>query len=416
MVEHSTPRRPTAGQATRAYLDVPYAEKDAAKALGARWDQTARRWYDPRPPTAGLERWVARPPVPDLLPEEDRTFGAGLFVDMVPSSCWFTNVRSCVTPQDWERLRRMITSRAGHQCEACGADEDRTVRRWLEAHERWAYHDRTGVQALRRLICLCSDCHLSTHLGHANVTGRADQALAHLRAVTGMTDAEVSRHVDAAGDLWTRRSARIWTLDLTMLTDAGVTLARPEKAADRPAAAERALRRERERTPEPIPAQRQAPPRMRPPTAEQRAGRTRSAQSAHPHCVAPQSLGLRHWQMIERLTLLPPARAASGLAVRPRTIRRMTVSGDSGSASEQPAQPLELGAGGRAMLADTLEELAAAVRDDRAAVYEDESSWRMGEPSRLKISAVWWPETPTPDSLEARPDPSTGFPRWDNPK
>ncbi len=230
MTEHSTPpQRRTTGPAARAYIDVPFAEKDAAKALGARWDQTAKRWYDPRPPTAGLDRWAARPPVPDLLPGEDRTFGAGLFVDMVPRSCWFTNVRTCVTQQDWERLRRMITRRAGQQCEACGAGEDRTVQRWLEAHERWAYDDRTGVQTLRRLICLCSDCYLSTHLGYANVTGRTDQALAHLRAVTGMTDTEVSRHVDAAGELWKRRSARVWTLDLTMLTDAGVTVARPEK-------------------------------------------------------------------------------------------------------------------------------------------------------------------------------------------
>lgn len=65
----------------RSYLDVPYAEKDAAKALGARWDPTARRWYDPRPPSPGLDRWTARPEVPELLPGEDRTFGSGLFVD-----------------------------------------------------------------------------------------------------------------------------------------------------------------------------------------------------------------------------------------------------------------------------------------------------------------------------------------------
>lgn len=89
----------------------------------------------------------------------------------------------------------------------------------------------------------------------------------------------------------------------------------------------------------------------------------------------------------------------------------MTVSGDSGSAS---GQPLELGAGGRALLADTLEQLAAALRADRAAVYEEESSWRMGEPSRMRISAVWWPETPTPDGLQARPDPRSGLPRWDH--
>jgi hypothetical protein len=29
------------------FLDVPYAEKDGAKALGARWNPTRKRWYVP---------------------------------------------------------------------------------------------------------------------------------------------------------------------------------------------------------------------------------------------------------------------------------------------------------------------------------------------------------------------------------
>lgn len=57
-----------------------------------------------------------------------------------------------------------------------------------------------------------------------------------------MTDAEVSRHLDAAGELWMRRSERIWTLDLSMLTEAGVTFARPNAADARRAAAGRELR------------------------------------------------------------------------------------------------------------------------------------------------------------------------------
>jgi len=39
---------------------------------------------DPKPPTPGLDRWTARPPIPDVLPGEDRTFGDGLFVDLIP--------------------------------------------------------------------------------------------------------------------------------------------------------------------------------------------------------------------------------------------------------------------------------------------------------------------------------------------
>lgn len=244
MPDPAPARPPTDQPAGRVYLDVPYADKDAAKAQGARWDPTARRWYDPHPPTPALQRWAARPPVPDLLPGEDRAFGSGLFVDQIPRSCWFTNVRTCVSPQDWERLRHMITRRAGRRCEACGAGEDRSVQRWLEAHERWAYDEHASVQTLRRLICLCSDCHLTTHLGYANVTGLADRALAHLREVTGMTDDEIDQHVHDAGELWTRRSARAWELDLGMLTGAGITLARSDKAADRPAAAARALVKE----------------------------------------------------------------------------------------------------------------------------------------------------------------------------
>jgi hypothetical protein len=32
---------------SKIYLQVPYAQKDAAKALGARWDATHKKWYIP---------------------------------------------------------------------------------------------------------------------------------------------------------------------------------------------------------------------------------------------------------------------------------------------------------------------------------------------------------------------------------
>lgn len=33
--------------AAKTYLNVPYAQKDAAKALGARWDAANKKWYVP---------------------------------------------------------------------------------------------------------------------------------------------------------------------------------------------------------------------------------------------------------------------------------------------------------------------------------------------------------------------------------
>ncbi len=32
---------------SKTYLNVPYAEKDAAKALGAKWDAANKKWYVP---------------------------------------------------------------------------------------------------------------------------------------------------------------------------------------------------------------------------------------------------------------------------------------------------------------------------------------------------------------------------------
>lgn len=46
----------------RRWLDVPYREKDIAKARGARWDPEARRWY--APPDADLVRYAPWLPVP----------------------------------------------------------------------------------------------------------------------------------------------------------------------------------------------------------------------------------------------------------------------------------------------------------------------------------------------------------------
>lgn len=236
----------------RAWLDVPFDDKDAAKRAGARWDPQARRWYAPRPGMTGLAQWAARPDLPALLPGEDRSFGAGLFVDLVPSSCWWTHARSCISQQDWERVRRLVTGRAERRCEACGRGEDRSQGCWLEAHERWHFDSHGRRQILRRLVCLCTWCHSATHFGLAQIRGEDEQALTYLCGVTGMSRRDAEQHVTAAFDLWRQRSAARWDLDLSILTAAGVAIVRPAgSGAARAGTAGRALIREAPPPPEP---------------------------------------------------------------------------------------------------------------------------------------------------------------------
>ena len=56
------------------------------------------------------------------------------------------HVHSAVDPADWDRLRRMIYRRAGYRCEACGATQDRQRGIRVEAHERFTYDPRAGIQ------------------------------------------------------------------------------------------------------------------------------------------------------------------------------------------------------------------------------------------------------------------------------
>lgn len=35
--------------------------------------------------------------------DEDRNFGGyELYIDLIPKSCWFTNVRYCIKSNDWD--------------------------------------------------------------------------------------------------------------------------------------------------------------------------------------------------------------------------------------------------------------------------------------------------------------------------
>ncbi|MBM3116607.1 DUF5710 domain-containing protein [Jeongeupia naejangsanensis] len=42
------PKRPGGAPRVQRYLAVPFAEKDAAKELGARWDPAKKKWYAPQ--------------------------------------------------------------------------------------------------------------------------------------------------------------------------------------------------------------------------------------------------------------------------------------------------------------------------------------------------------------------------------
>lgn len=142
-----------------------------------------------------------------------------LAVEMVPSSCWFSNVRSQVSTAQWDVLRRAVYAAANHRCETCGATGVR-----LACHEKWDYDLPTRVQRLVTMVALCTACHEVKHMGLANTRGRGNIAVAHLQKVNGWTGVQAALHCGQQGALFRQRSAVTWTLDLSALQRWGITL------------------------------------------------------------------------------------------------------------------------------------------------------------------------------------------------
>lgn len=218
----------------RTYLSVPFAEKEEAKQYGARWDPDKKLWYSPDARRELIDRWPLQKIEPIVaLSGEDRSYGGNtLFVDLIPRSCWFTNVRKCIDFSDWERLRHYIYERANNQCECCSSKTQ------LDAHERWSFDEEKKVQKLMRIIALCKPCHEATHMGLAQIKGRGDIAQKHLIDVTGMSHSEAINHIEKSFKLWGKRSLLQWELDLTLITKSGIKLAREFTPIERTSVAE----------------------------------------------------------------------------------------------------------------------------------------------------------------------------------
>jgi len=135
-----------------------------------------------------------------------------LTIELVPQSCFFSNLRNAVSKEDWDRLRHDVYAKANNKCEVCGGRGPN----WpLECHEAWEYDDINGVQKLVGLVGLCPACHEVKHFGRAQTIGRGGEALAHLATVNHWSVEQATASVNMAFEVWERRSEETWKQDLS---------------------------------------------------------------------------------------------------------------------------------------------------------------------------------------------------------
>jgi hypothetical protein len=198
------------------YLNIPYSDKKIAKQYGGVWDKHCKRWFCENENNELCNLYERYKDITIL--GEDRTFGGNeLYIDMIPKTSYFKNVRNIFNNSDWNLIRHHIYERTGYKCECCGIKRFK----YLEAHERWIYDYDTSTQKLIRIIALCRMCHYSTHYGHSKKTKEIEKIHQHLKKVKKINDIELENHIKEAYDIWKERNKIKWNIDISIITNSG---------------------------------------------------------------------------------------------------------------------------------------------------------------------------------------------------
>jgi len=137
-----------------------------------------------------------------------------LTIELVPETCWYSNVRDHVTNGEWDVIRRATYRKAGYVCEICGGKG----KEWpVECHEAWEYNDKTHTQKLLRTIALCPNCHSVKHYGRTQMMGGEEEAFKHLMKVNKWNKDKARKYINEIADIWVERSEHDWKLDLSWL-------------------------------------------------------------------------------------------------------------------------------------------------------------------------------------------------------
>lgn len=161
---------------------------------GAQWKVERR---DPFPfyLEACLPRFARRSVVPEV-------------VDLIPAGSWFASLANLLVASSWKALRDPFVAHSG-ACEECGDPYS------LEGHERWRYDERTKIQSLETIRCMCSRCHATQHLGRANVVGNFDGVFRRLCVLNRVRDEERDSYKSAIFSRFEDRSRYDWAIDVS---------------------------------------------------------------------------------------------------------------------------------------------------------------------------------------------------------
>lgn len=141
-----------------------------------------------------------------------------LLVELIPTTCHYSNVRTTVTTEEWDKIRKISYEAAGHKCEICGdIGKNQGKKHNVECHEIWEYDDENHIQKLIGLISLCPFCHMTKHIGRSISIGAEKVCFTQLAKVNRWSMEQIKKHIVESFDTHKERSKHEWTLDISLL-------------------------------------------------------------------------------------------------------------------------------------------------------------------------------------------------------
>ena len=144
-----------------------------------------------------------------------------LTIELVPETCHCSNLRSNLSKQDWDTLRKEAYRSASYRCVICFGKGNRHP---VEAHEIWHYDDAEHIQKLVDVVALCPACHKVKHMGLSILKGWDEDARKHLAKVNGWSKKVADKYEEECFKEYKRRSVFHWTLDLSWLKGKGIRI------------------------------------------------------------------------------------------------------------------------------------------------------------------------------------------------
>ena len=133
--------------------------------------------------------------------------------ELVPDGCWKSNLRHILSKEQWDFLKKDAKERANGKCVICGKKTN-----CLDAHERWSYDLKNGVQKLVDIIAVCKDCHSVIHIGYTSIKGDIERAENHFMKVNNCSYPELRKALGEANERHKElNQVSEWALDLEYL-------------------------------------------------------------------------------------------------------------------------------------------------------------------------------------------------------